>query len=83
MPGSDKGSAVARFLDLPAFAGATPLFLGDDVTDEDAFVTTAHHGDGGGILVGPARETAARWRLPDVTAVHHWLSAAVEEEAQA
>ncbi|MFC0206149.1 trehalose-phosphatase [Novosphingobium soli] len=72
MPGSDKGSAVARFLTLPAFAGATPVFLGDDVTDEDAFHAVRAAG-GHGVLVGAMRPTAAAFRLPDVAAVHAWL----------
>ena len=72
MPGSDKGNAVNRFMDLPPFAGSRPLFVGDDVTDEDAF-TAVRRFDGGGILVGPMRSTHALWRLNDVAAVHRWL----------
>lgn len=73
MPGSDKGSAVAAFMQSPAFAGSTPLFLGDDVTDEDAFAAMGQFA-GAGVLVGPMRKTAASWRLPDVRAVHAWLA---------
>jgi trehalose 6-phosphate phosphatase len=75
MPGSDKGTAARRFMDLAAFAGATPLFLGDDVTDEDAFLAVRALG-GHGVLVGEMRPTAASFRLPDVAAVHAWLEAA-------
>lgn len=81
MPGSDKGSAVVRFMGLPAFAGATPLFLGDDVTDEDAFHAVSDLG-GHGVLVGPLRPTAASFRLPDVTAVHAWLEAGLDAALQ-
>lgn len=77
MPGSDKGSAVARFMELAPFAGATPLFVGDDVTDEDAFAAVGPLG-GAGILVGPMRATAARWRLAGVADVHGWLSAGLD-----
>jgi trehalose 6-phosphate phosphatase len=59
----------------PTFAGARPLFVGDDLTDEDAFVAAAGLG-GGGILVGPPRETAARWRLEGVPAASRWLAEA-------
>ncbi len=76
MPGSDKGSAVAAFLQRPEFAQARPLFLGDDVTDEDAFCAMPALG-GEGVLVGPLRPTAALWRLPDVDAVHAWLARAL------
>jgi trehalose 6-phosphate phosphatase len=72
MPGSDKGTAVSRFMELPPFAGTRPLFLGDDVTDEDAFAAVRRF-DGGGILVGPMRPTRALWRLESVAAVHTWL----------
>lgn len=72
MPGSDKGNAVTRFMEQPPFAGTRPLFVGDDVTDEDAFAAVRRF-DGGGILVGPMRSTQALWRLDDVAAVHRWL----------
>jgi len=72
MPGSDKGNAVTRFMAQPPFAGSRPLFVGDDVTDEDAFAAVRPF-DGGGILVGPMRSTKALWRLDSVAAVHRWL----------
>jgi trehalose 6-phosphate phosphatase len=73
--GADKGDAVRAFMAEPGFAGARPLFVGDDLTDEDAFAAAASMG-GGGILVGPRRATAAHWRLPDVRAVIAWLDEA-------
>lgn len=75
-PGFDKGSVLEKFMEMPLFRGSRPIFLGDDITDEDAFARVLEH-DGGGILVGPERETAARWRLPEVSAVHAWLKAAL------
>ncbi len=74
-PGADKGDAVRAFMSEPDFAGARPLFVGDDLTDEDAFLAAAELG-GGGILVGAPRETAAKWRLDDVAAVSAWLTEA-------
>jgi trehalose 6-phosphate phosphatase len=74
-PGADKGDAVRAFMTEPDFAGARPLFVGDDLTDEDAFRAAAELG-GGGVLVGPVRETVARWRLADVAAVSAWLAGA-------
>ncbi len=74
-PGADKGDALRRIMTEPPFAGARPLFVGDDLTDEHAFAAAAALG-GAGVLVGPGRESAAKWRLPDVAAVARWLEAA-------
>lgn len=74
-PGADKGDALRRIMREPPFAGARPLFVGDDLTDEHAFAAAAELG-GAGILVGRERPTAARWLLPDVASVAAWLEAA-------
>lgn len=74
--GADKGDALRALMAEPPFAGARPLFVGDDLTDEDGFRAAAALG-GFGVLVGPPRATAAAWRLPDVEAVHAWLEAGV------
>jgi trehalose 6-phosphate phosphatase len=74
-PGADKGDALRALMREPSFVGARPLFVGDDLTDEHAFAAAAELG-GAGILVGPARETAAHYRLASVKAVADWLQAA-------
>lgn len=73
--GVDKGMAVARIMAEPPFAGTRPVFVGDDLTDEHGFAAATAMG-GDGVLVGPPRPTAARWRLPDVPAVRAWLEEA-------
>ncbi|HEX9932949.1 MAG TPA: trehalose-phosphatase [Allosphingosinicella sp.] len=73
--GADKGDALKALMREPGFAGARPLFMGDDLTDEHAFEAAAAL-DGAGVLVGPARETAARYRLAGVAEVAGWLKAA-------
>jgi trehalose 6-phosphate phosphatase len=65
-----KGGAVEAFLAEPAFAGRMPVFVGDDVTDLDAFATVERHG-GRAIAVGMG--LPASWRLPSPSAVIDWL----------
>jgi len=78
-PGTNKGTALEAFMREPPFVGAVPVMLGDDLTDEDGFRAAGALG-GFGVLVGPPRETAARYRLPDVAAVLAWLNAVEESE---
>lgn len=68
----DKGKAV-RCLQarLDPQRRATPVYLGDDRTDEDAFRALA--GRGLTVCIGDRRPTAARYRLPDVAAVWRFL----------
>jgi trehalose 6-phosphate phosphatase len=73
--GANKGDAVRTFMTEPEFAGARPVFVGDDVTDEHAFEAAVELG-GAGILVGPPRPSAALYRLDDVAAVAAWLNEA-------
>ncbi len=69
--GKDKGVAVQEFMQEEPFRGRTPVFVGDDSTDEYGFATVNRlHGHS--VKVGPGR-TAARWRLRDVRAVQAWL----------
>ena len=71
-PGADKGAAVEAFMAEAPFAGATPWFIGDDVTDEDGFRACLARG-GGAILVGERDNSCANYALPGVAAVHDWL----------
>ncbi|MGF1594776.1 MAG: trehalose-phosphatase [Kiloniellaceae bacterium] len=70
--GVDKGTAIVAFLAEPPFAGRHPVYIGDDVTDEDAFAAVNAAG-GLSIRVGAAAATAATHRLADEAAVHDWL----------
>ena len=70
--GANKGDAIRRLMDEEPFRGATPFFIGDDLTDEDGFTVAAELG-GAGVLVGVERATAARYRLASVQAVADWL----------
>jgi trehalose 6-phosphate phosphatase len=73
--GSDKGRAIRAFMQEAPFAGRTPVFLGDDVTDEAGFEIVNALG-GVSIKVGPGT-SIARWRLDGVAAVLAWLEAAM------
>jgi alpha,alpha-trehalase len=69
-----KGKAVLWLLEALGFAGtdALPVYIGDDVTDEDAFSAVA--GRGLGILVAKApRVTAAGYRLKNTAEVRIFL----------
>ena len=70
--GKDKGVALVEFMAEEPFRGRTPVFLGDDLTDEYGFEAVNRLG-GHSIKVGPGR-TAATWRLPSVRAVRSWLA---------
>jgi len=78
-PGMDKGRAIRAFMVEPPFAGALPIFVGDDFTDEDGFRVVASLG-GIGILVGPPRQTFAQYRLAGVDEVQAWLERALKEQ---
>ena len=69
---ADKGTAVEALMTQPDFAGARPVFVGDDLTDEAGFAACNRLG-GFGILVGERSPTVARYKLADVASVHSWL----------
>lgn len=75
----DKGAAVRWLLDVLG-PERLPVYLGDDVTDEDAFRAIAADGVGVVVLDGP-RPTAARYRVADpdeARALLEALAAALE-----
>lgn len=74
-PGAGKGDSVRAFMAERPFLGAIPVFMGDDLTDEAGFEAADALG-GFGVLIGPRRDTVARFRLPDVEAALAWLEQA-------
>ncbi|WP_241657276.1 trehalose-phosphatase [Aurantiacibacter suaedae] len=70
--GADKGGAVAALMAEAPFAGALPVFVGDDVTDEDGFRAAGQLG-GFGVLVGDREGSQARYGLGRPTDVYEWL----------
>ncbi|MDA8870706.1 trehalose-phosphatase [Rhizobiaceae bacterium] len=69
--GVHKGAGIERLMQNAPFAGRTPVFIGDDVTDEDGFRAVEAAG-GLGIKVGDG-DTSASGRLPDIDAVYAYL----------
>jgi len=71
--GYSKGSAIEAFMHERPFRGRTPVFIGDDVTDEAGFVVVNQLG-GISIRVGDVAATAAKHHLANVSAVRAWLN---------
>ncbi|GAB3196480.1 trehalose-phosphatase [Pontibacter aydingkolensis] len=74
-----KGKAVSWLLQELGLnkPGIVPLYIGDDITDEDAFAEL--QGKGIGILVGEHDEqTAAEYRLESVEEVEEFLKSLTE-----
>jgi trehalose 6-phosphate phosphatase len=75
--GIGKDVAVAEAMELAAFAGRTPVYFGDDTTDEPALGWVAEHG-GVAVKVGPG-ESVAPHRVASPSEVQstlaHWLEA--------
>lgn len=71
-PGASKGGAVGLLCRTDPFVGAVPIFIGDDVTDEDGFAA-CNALAGFGIAVGERPSEAARYHLDGVDAVWRWL----------
>jgi trehalose 6-phosphate phosphatase len=71
--GVNKGTAVEKFLTNPPFTGRRPIFIGDDITDEDAF-RVVNRLKGYSVKVGSrSQHSAALYELEDVNAVRDWL----------
>jgi trehalose 6-phosphate phosphatase len=70
--GYSKRGAIEYFMRQAPFAGRIPLFIGDDVTDEEGFEAVNALG-GYSVRVGDLAATAARFRFSSVSTVIAWL----------
>jgi len=73
-----KGQAITAFLAEPPFRGRMPVFVGDDVGDEEGFAVVDRL-RGISVRVGPG-PTAARHRLAEVGDVLAWLARSISDE---
>jgi trehalose 6-phosphate phosphatase len=76
---ASKATALADFLRESPFRGRTPVYVGDDLTDESGFEWVNQAG-GLSVCVDPGGPTAARTTLPSVDAVRAWLRALAAAE---
>ncbi len=75
--GHNKGKAIDAMMQREPFAGRRPVFVGDDVTDEDGFhAVNAMRGIS--VRVGEDRDSAAAYSLGSVAAVQDWLESITE-----
>jgi trehalose 6-phosphate phosphatase len=75
-PGAaSKGHAIEAFMQESPFAGRTPVFVGDDVTDEVGFCTVQNRG-GLGVKIG-AGASAAWHRLENPAALRREIDHAI------
>jgi trehalose 6-phosphate phosphatase len=71
----NKGTALRAFLQETPFIGRTPVMIGDDLTDVDAF----HAAEAlGGYAIAVGNLVSARWRVSDPSELQHWIATLAE-----
>jgi trehalose 6-phosphate phosphatase len=69
--GFTKATAIKAFMAEPPFSGRTPVFIGDDLTDQDGFRLVE---DRGGLSIAVGDRVQGQFRLENAAAVREWLS---------
>ncbi|MDP9090281.1 MAG: trehalose-phosphatase [Pseudomonadota bacterium] len=68
--GFNKATALQAFMKEPPFSGRRPVFVGDDLTDQDGFAMVEAHG---GMSVGVGERVQGQYYLENVVSVRNWL----------
>ena len=68
--GFSKGSAIKAFMLEPPFSGRKPVFVGDDLTDQEGFKAVE---DQGGISIAVGDRVRGQFHMDNPAAVRHWL----------
>lgn len=77
---SNKGQAIAQFMQSPPFHGRIPVFLGDDLTDEQGFSVVNNLG-GISVKIGKGK-SQAKYRLENTAEVHQWLASILNTSSE-
>ena len=72
-PGPTKGTAIEAFMGEAPFLGRTPVFCGDDISDEDGFEVVNAQG-GLSVRVGKGAATRAATQVGTVRELRDWLT---------
>ena len=68
--GFTKATAIKAFMQEPPFSGRKPVFVGDDLTDQDGFRMVE---DQGGVSIAVGDRVHGQFRFETVSAVRRWL----------
>jgi trehalose 6-phosphate phosphatase len=68
--GFSKGSAIKAFMLEPPFSGRKPVFVGDDLTDQEGFKAVE---DQGGISIAVGDRVRGQFHMDNAAAVRRWL----------
>jgi trehalose 6-phosphate phosphatase len=68
--GFTKATAIKAFMKEPPFSGRKPVFVGDDLTDQDGFRIVE---DQGGISIAVGERVHGQFRLENASGVRSWL----------
>jgi trehalose 6-phosphate phosphatase len=73
----NKATAVEAFMQEEPFTGRLPVFIGDDISDQDGFAAVHRHH---GLAIGVGENINTEWRLPNPLAVREWLESFLMRE---